>query len=618
MSDLKSKKAKFVPAAKGGSDLEAKKAKYVEPGSYTETMQKQKDLDRGVGPAVIDAVPDLALLGAHGASMDFLDEAAGGAASLVGGDYESARNLVRNKVDEARERRGLLGTAVETAGSVLSTAVLPGGALKGGAKVVRELGLAATQGLGSAETMEDAPMDMALSTGVSALSQGTVGALKKTVADPKDILARSAGARGTDFRRAELLDNFSFDIQDKVKDPAGIASRLDAMGFYKSGDRTFDPSTRKFVLNPTKGKMEAMFQAPTLESYLFRTQQAVNLLSDENNKLIKGKKVPMMDVLNTLKDTHDEFIPKGFGVEGRGVTAMDLYDEVIEEMVRRKWVKGSGAGQWVDAENIQELKQLIGKKVKDTYKAKGVSDIKNETVEAMRRQYTKLDQLLDTVGGDKYANNNDTMRDLLAQKELIHWKSGGDRGRSMSSPGPIRESMLDQIKNMWGDPAIAVPRANVGEFLETPAGDVMDTYMKRAPVEFMNEQRPRQRPVDMKGVPNIPEQLIRTPLPRNTQQLQEKKPFVLAKIAQMMPEMFDAVKDVFDNNPENLGELAQVISMQMPHVFEKDKYNRFDGRILSEKDKQMAIKDTLLRKDINSIQQAKIITKLNQEGIFEG
>jgi len=91
----------------------------------------------------------------------------------------------------------------------------------------------------------------------------------------------------------------------------------------------------------------------------------------------------------------------------------------------------------------------------------------------------------------------------------------------------------------------------------------------------------------------------------------------LAKIAQMMPEMYDAVKDVFEHNPESLGELAQVISMKMPHVFAKDKYNRFDGRIVGEADKQKAIKDTLLKEELNSIEQAKIITKLNKTGEFD-
>jgi hypothetical protein len=120
------------------------------------------------------------------------------------------------------------------------------------------------------------------------------------------------------------------------------------------------------------------------------------------------------------------------------------------------------------------------------------------------------------------------------------------------------------------------------------------------------------------SVPNIAEEFIRTPLPRTTQGLMEKKKFVLGKVAQMAPEMFESVQDVFDNNPEQLPELAQVLSMKMPQFFEKDKYNRFDGRILSEKDKQKAIKDTLLKTDISSIEQAKIITKLNKEGLFEG
>jgi hypothetical protein len=138
----------------------------------------------------------------------------------------------------------------------------------------------------------------------------------------------------------------------------------------------------------------------------------------------------------------------------------------------------------------------------------------------------------------------------------------------------------------------------------------------------MNTTGIDQTPEPMKGrmpqsVPNIPEQFIRTPLPRNTEGLLKNKNFVLGKVAQMMPEMLEGVKDVMENNPENLPELAQVLAMKMPHVFEKDKYNRFDGRILSEKDKQVAIKDTLLNESLGAIEQARIITRLNKEGLYD-
>ena len=97
----------------------------------------------------------------------------------------------------------------------------------------------------------------------------------------------------------------------------------------------------------------------------------------------------------------------------------------------------------------------------------------------------------------------------------------------------------------------------------------------------------------------------------------QNQKFVMAKVAQMAPEMFDAVKDAYENNPESIGEIAQVLSMKMPHFFEKDKYNRFDGRILSEKDKNMAIKDTMNNPKMSSIEKGKVITRLNKEGLYD-
>jgi hypothetical protein len=85
----------------------------------------------------------------------------------------------------------------------------------------------------------------------------------------------------------------------------------------------------------------------------------------------------------------------------------------------------------------------------------------------------------------------------------------------------------------------------------------------------MNEQMPSVPP--QAGVPsylrNLPKDLINTPLPRSTEELKKNKGFVLAKVAQEAPSMFEAIKDVLENQPENLPALAAMATKVAPTLF---------------------------------------------------
>ena len=53
---------------------------------------------------------------------------------------------------------------------------------------------------------------------------------------------------------------------------------------------------------------------------------------------------------------------------------------------------------------------------------------------------------------------------------------------------------------------------------------------------------------------------------------------------------------------------------QLPDVFEKSKYKVFDGRFIDPNDKARAADSISRREDINSIQRAKMISKINKTG----
>lgn len=575
--------------------------------TYEKTMTQTQELDRSLGPELVERAPDLAILGAQGASFGFLDEGAGAFEKMQGGDYTKGRDEAREKISEARQRQGLYGDAAEMAGSMVTSVAVP--SLRGGT-FIKELGLAALQGAGEAPEMDDIPKEAAKSALVSAGTQTVVkGAANKMFGEPKDILARTAGARGINFRDGDTV----------MKDPAEIADRLDKMGFFKMGDRRFDPNTKTFVLNTSSqgnSKLDAFLKPQSLDEFLRRADMATSELGKQNAQLLRGKKIPVNEVDNVLVNAAYDFIPDGADVASRARAAVDLTTELVMDLRARGAIKNG----YISAEEVQKAKQFLQQKVAKTYRNQGIADITNDGVEVRRTYATELDKLLDKYGGPEYAKNNDLMHDIFSQKEMIHNKSSRQRGYGVEAPALTRPKWTDKVQDAFDTPPVGVGRARVGQALETPAGKASMDALNRLPVEVINnrENQPVQVPYRKpQSVPNLPEELIRTPLPRTTNGLIEKKGFVLAKIAQMAPEMLEAVTDVFDNNPEMLPDLAQVIARKMPHFFERDKYNRFDGRIMTEADKAKAIKDTLGDTRLSTIEQAKIITRLNKEGLYD-
>lgn len=114
----------------------------------------------------------------------------------------------------------------------------------------------------------------------------------------------------------------------------------------------------------------------------------------------------------------------------------------------------------------------------------------------------------------------------------------------------------------------------------------------------------------------IAEQLIRTPLPRDAERIIQNKDFVMAKIAQQAPEMFDQLRDVLTNDPDAIDDLLPMIVQQMPQLFERDKYNRINGKIMDPAMAEAARRDTMNNEEMSMLQKTQKINKLNKTGYF--
>lgn len=120
---------------------------------------------------------------------------------------------------------------------------------------------------------------------------------------------------------------------------------------------------------------------------------------------------------------------------------------------------------------------------------------------------------------------------------------------------------------------------------------------------------------------SLPQSLIEAPLERDPEALWEKRDFVLAKVAQQSPDFFPMVSGAVKNKEQFqkvMGFLANAPAQPDPaapsprDMFVQDKYSMWDGRILDPQMKMMAMDDTRNNDDLNSIQKAKLLNKIQK------
>lgn len=608
------KKPLFSPGIRDGKSEDKKTARPL----YSPAVEAQEPIEE---TPYLDTAKDFAYGAAQGATFNFADEAYGAGRSLYEeGDlsaYEGYRDDARKEWSISRERSPVATVIGEVGGSVVSPGSKILGAGKGLKGIVRGAMEGGAQSFGASD--KEGLKDQAIDASKGAALGGVIGGVTN--------LATQRFAKSPNATRAEVLGVKGRDYRvDGPGDRRNSIEKITKSGMLKNRKMEYDVDKMAFV---PRGKSKFTIdeiEANTEERLLGRAEDAIEKIQQRkeahfgrhlDNRFISPQ---MLD--DTVDQIAEEYSKRGLfkGPEARNEAVFKIQQNMYDQLVNI-----GGDPTRISLRQLDQLKRMAQEDVRNF--SKGLGEL-GDNDELARITARKLKNLVDDKIGDrKFAELNSAQHDFLSAKGDL---SNRISSLELATPGSTQvnktslleggvdgllggsQGRLDSAaRREWYEGAIPKPvRAVIPYALEeTPGALYRERFQGREPIRG-NFRNPSSET-------NIPEQLIRTPLPRTTQELMDKKPFVLAKIAQMMPEMYDAVSDVFENNPEELPQLAQVISMKMPHVFAKDKYNRFDGRIISEVDKQKAIKDTLLRQDISAIEQGKIITKLNKEGMFE-
>jgi hypothetical protein len=114
-----------------------------------------------------------------------------------------------------------------------------------------------------------------------------------------------------------------------------------------------------------------------------------------------------------------------------------------------------------------------------------------------------------------------------------------------------------------------------------------------------------------------PKQMVQYRIPRTTQGILDNKEMVMGKLIQngIPDEMIEMVAQALDSDQEALSDIAPLIISQFPTLFEKSKYQVFDG-VIAPTDRPKAADAISKKEDMNSIQRAKAINDINKSGKF--
>lgn len=550
----------------------------------------------------------LKLLG-HGLTYGGSDEAIAAlkTGSISSPEYKFERGKIRKSIDVAREATSPVGPLIEATGSGITDTLIGGG-------IPRRLLTAATQGALEAPEMSDVPSEALLSSGLQAGGELAGGLTNKLLFnDPTQIMTKSLGAS---LKQIEAPGEKSF---------KRVVERLDNAGFFKQGNVKVGALDQKFQRD-LKG-LGDLFQPQTLNSLKDRAEKSIKEISEVNKDLLKGK-VISKNSLNKSLDmgiadlTYD---PYGFNIEGKIELAEETKNIILSDLEKHKHIRPDGS---VSAQGIVNAKKSLDEYMGSNAFLKKVSDL-NITDEALSKFRTNLDELVDSVGGESYKRNNDFLSDLIVAKNTLEKKINRKYVDSGADRIPVSQyGLKDKFVNAVTPVSADIIRSDIAK--PNKAMELSTSILKKVPSEIMTqnpEQGSEQKftPMDSSVMPIRPGRypnsvgispmdMINWRIPRTTQGILENKDKVLAKIVQagIPDQMTDHIAYALNGNPEDLANIAPLVMNQFPELFERSKYKTFDGMFMDPMDKAKAA-DSVSKDDTkNSIEKAKMISKINK------
>lgn len=310
-----------------------------------------------------------------------------------------------------------------------------------------------------------------------------------------------------------------------------------------------------------------------------------------------------------------------------------LRKNVGQQVSDRAFYAGADASMKMETEVLRDLYRTLGDTIESNLRGKSIK-IGSNTVDAgdyYKAQNNKLKSFMDVRSMMEYQPTEALKSPDAAATIASMITKGSIYGATAAGASlaglPVNPLAAGMVGAGFGaaQAASEAVKTSTPEFLTSilkSAGKVQATPLlpeaaTRGAIQYMREGQP----VDETGrepqsIGISPRQLINYRLPRSTQGLLEQKDKVIAKLVQSEApsEMIDIVAQALNGDPEDLSSIAPLLMSQFSTLFEKSKYKVFDGKFIDPNDKARAADDISRRDDLDSIQRAKMINKINKFG----
>ncbi len=310
-----------------------------------------------------------------------------------------------------------------------------------------------------------------------------------------------------------------------------------------------------------------------------------------------------------------------------------LRKNVGQQVSDRAFYAGADASMKMETEVLRDLYRTLGDTIESNLRGKTIK-IGSNVVDAgdyYRGQNNKLKSFMDVKSMLEYQPTEALKSPDAAATIASMITKGGIYGATAAGASmaglPVNPLAAGAVGAGFGaaQAASEAVKTSTPEYLTSilkTAGKIQSTPLLpetavRGTIQYMREGQPvSEFGREPQSVGFTPRQLINYKIPRSTQGILEQKDKVIAKLAQegAPSEMIDTVAQALNGDPEDVSNLAPVLLMQLPQLFEKSKYKVFDGKFLDPNDKAKAADDISKREDLDSIQRARMINRINKFG----
>ena len=347
-------------------------------------------------------------------------------------------------------------------------------------------------------------------------------------------------------------------------------------------------------------------------------EQAVKFVENVLGDIeLTGKRLGPDTLLKIKRTIGDRLNPKNF--------AHDTEHAVRTRMLRR----ASGS--------LDEQIEGIAYQAAEEAAGPGAGDILADTWRAKNREISNLIKLRDVVFAPAYKNlTPPTKADIVlgaAAPVAKYGATGYAAGKLAGIPGigaaiGASGALHDAARKSFRDSVATIPgwRAKQWKKVENLQDtNVMDRMIPMIPKALPRDQEgPMRQPQSMLGAPmrgqqpmNLPDLLVNTPLPRDSEKILKNPDFFLMKLAQQAPEAYDMMKNTIANDPEGMAELLPSLVQMAPNLFERDEFNRVDGMIMGEEYKIKARRRVMTDQQMRAADKIQHIDRLNRTGEFD-